>query len=64
MNLPVAPDQRGILLPLPPLKNLSGPTPRPGNADVEPIWNLGDLRNMLSPSSDSDVALSLPPLFS
>ena len=50
MNLPVAPDRRGFLLPLPPLKNLSAPTPRPGSAVVEPKWNFGDLLGMLSPS--------------
>ena len=58
INLPVAPDLRGFLLPRPPLKNLFGPTPRPGNVDVEPIWNLGDLRNILSLSSFSGVPLN------
>ena len=63
MNLPVAPDQRGILLPLPPLKNLSAPTPRPGNAVIEPKWNLGDLLGMLSPPGFSNVALSFADTF-
>ena len=62
MNLPVVPDQRGFLLPLPPLKNLSAPRPRPGNAVDEPKWNLGDLLGTLSPSGFSNSALSLTPL--
>jgi hypothetical protein len=59
MNLSVAPERRGFLLHFPPVKTLLGPTPRAGDADVEPRLNLGDLLSMLSPSVFSDVALSL-----
>ena len=47
MNLPVSADRREVLLlfgllGLPP-RNLSSPIPRPGNAPVDPMWNLGDV---------------------
>ena len=46
MNLPVSADLIEVLLlfgrlGLPP-RNLSSPIPRPGNAPVDPMWNLGD----------------------
>ena len=46
MNLPVSADLIEVLLlfgrlSLPP-RNLSSQIPRPGNAPVDPMWNLGD----------------------
>ena len=47
INLPVSADLSEVLLlfgllVLPP-RNLSSPIPRPGNASVDPMWNLGDV---------------------
>ena len=47
INLPVSAALRDVLLlfgllGLPP-RNLSSPIPRPGNAPVDPMWNLGDV---------------------
>ena len=46
INLPVSADLIEVLLLLGRLgllpRNLSSPIPRPGNAPVDPMWNLGD----------------------
>jgi hypothetical protein len=46
MNLPVVDDRIEVLLLLVLTvlhRNLSSPIPLPGNASVDPIWNLGDV---------------------
>ena len=46
INLPVKDDQSEVLLLLLLVllpRNLSSPIPRPGNAPVDPMWNLGEV---------------------
>ena len=59
INLPVNADLNEVLLlgllTLPP-RNLSSPIPRPGNAPVDPMWNLGDV--FVGPLLESTTSLT------
>jgi hypothetical protein len=63
INLPVKADLSEVLLllllVLPP-RNLSSPIPRPGNAPVDPMWNLGDVLVMPLFTSTTSFTPSCP----